>query len=310
MKPALIIIYNHRFDKNIEVVERIYKDRFSRIFHLMPFYDGNKENVIAVYDNSFCFQGYVAQGFKHFYKKEYAHYLFIADDMILNPEINENNYAEHFCLESESSFIPELRNVPRPDCHWHHDRDALHFNPFNRKNFNTKGIEIANLLPSPKDAAAIMEKFGIKNSKVSFNQVYGNIFKKFLFKTRLIIEDIFVYFHFYPYKTHYPLASSYSDIFVIDKNTIDKFSQYCGMFAASRLFAEIAIPTALALSANKIVTGKSVSKHTQKFAAFNSEIQLFLDKCSFDLSILLRRFPQNEMYIHPVKLSKWNTENI
>lgn len=39
---ALIVVYNHRYDRNIEVVERIYAGRFSNIFHLVPFYDGTK----------------------------------------------------------------------------------------------------------------------------------------------------------------------------------------------------------------------------------------------------------------------------
>ena len=310
MNPALIIIYNHRFDKNIELVERIYRNRFSNIFHLMPFYDGNKENVIAVYDNSFRFQGYIAQGLRHFFNKKFAHYIFVADDMILNPAINENNYTEHFALDSESSFIPELRNVPRPDTCWVHDRSALHFNPFDKKNFNTRGVETVSFLPDKELAEKIMGNFGVKNSSVTFYQVYGNIFRNFLYKLRLITEDIFTYHHFYPRKTRYPLASSYSDIFVVDKNTIAKFSQFCGIFATTQLFVEIAIPTALALSSKKIVTGNSLSKHTQKFAKYNAEIESFINNLNFDLSLLLQNFPENQMYIHPIKLSKWDTRNL
>jgi hypothetical protein len=79
---ALIIIYNHRYDKNIETVERIYKGRFSHIFHLMPFYDGDKPNVFPVYDNSYCFQAFVAQTFPSIFNKKFSHYFFVSDDMI------------------------------------------------------------------------------------------------------------------------------------------------------------------------------------------------------------------------------------
>jgi len=58
MKAALILIYNHRYDKNIEILEKIYSKRFSVIFHLVPFYDGNRDNVIPVYENSYYFEGY------------------------------------------------------------------------------------------------------------------------------------------------------------------------------------------------------------------------------------------------------------
>ena len=310
MKPALIVIYNHRFDRNIEVIEQIYRTRFSNIFHLIPFYDGKKENVIAVYENSLRFQGFVAQGFRHFFNDEFAHYLFVADDMVLNPVVNESNYTEHFALDSESSFIPGLRNVPQPTGSWIHNREALHFNPFNRRNFNTKGVEVAKFLPPKETAEKIMENFGIKNSPVTFHQVYGNLLHEFSYKLRLIVEDIFTYHSFYPRKTRYPQAASYSDIFIVDKNTIAKFSQYCGILAAMRLFVEVAIPTALILSGKKIVTGNSLSKHIQKHAKYDAEIQSFINKCNFDLSLLLQNFPENQMYIHPVKLSEWDIRNL
>ena len=60
---ALVVIYNHRFDGNISIVEDLYRERFSNIFHLVPFYDGDRPDVIPVYENSFQFQGYIAQGF-------------------------------------------------------------------------------------------------------------------------------------------------------------------------------------------------------------------------------------------------------
>ena len=74
---CLVIIYNHRYDQNIKILEQIYKGRFAAIYHLVPFYDGKKQNVIPVYESSYQFQGYVAQGMKYFYNNNYTHYLFI-----------------------------------------------------------------------------------------------------------------------------------------------------------------------------------------------------------------------------------------
>ena len=45
-RVALIIIYNHQYNKNIDILERIYNGRFSNIYHLVPFYNGEKQNVI------------------------------------------------------------------------------------------------------------------------------------------------------------------------------------------------------------------------------------------------------------------------
>lgn len=55
-KVALLVIYNHRYDKNIVRVKQIYAKRFSYIYHVMPFYDGNDLDVIPVFESSYCFQ--------------------------------------------------------------------------------------------------------------------------------------------------------------------------------------------------------------------------------------------------------------
>lgn len=57
-KIALLIIYNHRYDKNIPILDKIYEGRFSYVYHVVPFYDGDRENVIAVYENSYVLFGH------------------------------------------------------------------------------------------------------------------------------------------------------------------------------------------------------------------------------------------------------------
>ena len=73
-KIALLVIYNHRYDKNILRIEQIYEGRFSHIYHVVPFYDGNKENVITVFDSSFQFQGYISQAYQHLKNKKFSHF--------------------------------------------------------------------------------------------------------------------------------------------------------------------------------------------------------------------------------------------
>jgi len=88
-KIVLIIIFNHRYDDNLEKLDRIYKNRFSNVYYIMPFYDGPRLDVIPVYENSFCFQGYVAQALASFYMRDCTHYVFIGDDLLLNPNLNQ-----------------------------------------------------------------------------------------------------------------------------------------------------------------------------------------------------------------------------
>lgn len=109
-KVCLLIIYNHRYDANIEKLERIYQSRFSDICHIVPFYDGTKKNVIPVYECSFRFEGYVAQALKYI-NNSYEHYFSVADDAILNPAINEKNYREWFDLTDRSAFITFTKSL-------------------------------------------------------------------------------------------------------------------------------------------------------------------------------------------------------
>ncbi len=119
-KPVLVVIYNHHYPDNVAKIEHIYGERFSRIHHLMPFYEkrrdpnpaNHKFNIIPVYDNSHYHQSFIANGFSHYYHQDASHYIFIADDLMLNPQINENNYQKFFNLTPDSAYIEEVQNLP------------------------------------------------------------------------------------------------------------------------------------------------------------------------------------------------------
>lgn len=297
-KVALIVIYNHRYDNNIEIVEKIYEKKFDNIYHLVPFYDGVKKNVIPVYENSYYFQGYVAQGFKSYFNDEYTHYFFIADDMILNPAINQNNYLDSFLLTEDMSFVPWLKALPAKGF-WSHNLDALLYKT------NVPGLEIKKYLPSYREALNIINSKEIYTGSFSFKNVYG----KYSFKA---VAKFLIYSILNKVSLRkglkYPMVYSYSDIFIISSKTIDKFVKYCGIFAASNLFVELAIPTALILSSSLIRTEDELSFSGK--ALWNEQDYKILNPFNEDLISLLNNFPVNHIYLHPIKLSKWKTKGI
>lgn len=128
-KPALVIIYNHQFNRNIQPIEDLYRNRFSKIFHLVPFYEGNRPNVIPVYENSFYFQGYVSQAWSELKSAGAGHYIFVGDDLILNPMINEENYRTELAVDEETSFIPMLIEFHRMSTYWPRCREAVEWDP-------------------------------------------------------------------------------------------------------------------------------------------------------------------------------------
>jgi len=241
----------------------------------MPFYDGNKPNVIPVYENSHYFQGYLAQGLKSYFNEKYEHYFFVADDMILNPIINEENYKEIFKLDMETDFISGLF-YPK-NWYWPHTKNAIEYK------MKLVGLEIASQLPSYDVALEKMEHFGIKQEYISARYVFRK-------------------------RPSYPMAASYSDIAVISKYSIKKFCHYCGIFAASHLFVEWALPTSLVLACKKIVSEKDLT--LQGRALWTKEDYEILEKYEQNLKKLLDDFPQNYIYLHPIKLSKWNVDSL
>ena len=110
------------------------------------------------------------------------------------------------------------------------------------------------------------------------------------------------------YNLSYPLVGSYSDIFVISSTNIRQFCHYCGVFAATRLFVEIGLPTAVVLSAESIVQESDLS--LQGKALWTKEDYSILEKYCRELKMLLDNFPTNFLYLHPIKLSVWNTKSI
>lgn len=302
---VLIIIYNHKYDKNIEILEQIYKDRFSNIYHLVPFYTGVIKNVIPVYECSYNFQGYVSQGFKTYFKEEYKHYFFVADDLILNPIINEKNYTQHLKLNAKTSFLPEMITLHERVEFWPQVSEAFQWN------INFPGVEAKKELPDYDTALQLFAKFGLEIKPLRYLQIY----KKQEFPGLFKIKKNLYYFLLKrrqfknrnkEFHLSYPLVGSYSDIFVVSSDSIKQFSHYCGVFASTRLFVEVAVPTSLVLSAGEIITEKDLK--LQGEALWTKEQHKILDKYDGKLDLLLNDFPENHLYLHPIKLSKWKTE--
>lgn len=310
---ALLILFNHNYEKNIERLEGIYKNRFSNIYFIMPFYEGSKENVLAVYENSYYFQAYITQALKQLKDRKFVHYIFIGDDLILNPEINEINYKELFSIGRHDAFIPDFFTLNNPSetkpyrpfaPYWAHQNSAINFNA------KQDGIEVANYLPSYKDAEMLLKKHGLHFTAEMPRRMFipRPLFKRSWsirdnFRRLKVVIDNFKYLIFPP-KIPYPFVGSYSDILILPGAYKEKFIFYSGILAALRLFVEIAIPSALGYSVPKIVTEKDLCAkgHTYWGTKDFNDLEAKYE-CSLD--VLFKKFPDKCLYIHPIKLSRW-----
>ena len=172
------------------------------------------------------------------------------------------------------------------------------------------GVEINGQLPEYEIALLAFEKFGLKIKPLCFDQIWEapNSFKDW--KERIISDRSYLIrklkskLRNKKYNLSYPLVGSYSDIFIVSSDAIKIFCHYCGVFATTKLFVEVGLPTSLVLSAQEIITEKDLNLRGE--AIWTDEQYTILDKYKNNLSSLLEDFPENCIYIHPVKLSKWN----
>lgn len=182
------------------------------------------------------------------------------------------------------------------------------------------GLEINKSLPEFNTAVDIFKKNGIDYLPINWRQLNTgkiNIFdskKPFLIFKRLIIYSVFRVIFFskliYLFSTFklkklylkYPMVGSYSDIFIVDSKSIADFSHYCGIFAVTELFVEIAIPTSLVLTGAKISQESDLTLNGG--AIWHSdELNNILNDYDYSLKNLLNNFPKDKLYLHPIKLS-------
>lgn len=259
--------------------------------------------MIPVYCSSIYFQGYVAQAFKQIYKDSFDHYLFIGDDLILNPVINESNYRQHFRVDLETCFIPRLSPLAESKHYWSVNFEAILYN------VESPGVEAQQQMPSYEEAEQLLERHGIKNTALKMEQIWKHpasvkeYFQTIANDKKYLLRALRSKLGKNQYQLTYPLVRSYADIFLVSKNALPGFSHYCGVTATTRLFAELGVPTSLAFAAKKIVTEKELNLRGR--ALWTKSDLSILDQYQYDLTKLLSNFPAEHLYLHPVKLSKW-----
>jgi len=103
---------------------------------------------------------------------------------------------------------------------------------------------------------------------------------------------------------HYPLIDGYSDFIVIPQKHLKSFCYYCGVFAAMNLWVDAAVATAMVLSCESIKMEKDHNYNGVEL--WGDEQQFHEKKYQLNFQKFYQSFPQDQLYLHPVKLSKWN----
>lgn len=323
-KAALIVVFNHKYEKNIPKLDAYYSDRFSYIRYLMPFGSGDDPRSIRVVENGHCFSGHIAQGLQHYKAEEVTHYVFVGDDLILNPSLTEANLVEALGLPAQTAYIKSLSSADEARFRWP-------WAIYGYKALQSAKFNYAAELPPPAEARARFEQLGIRFSKPYPKTRRDVTWLEFPGKHRKLRELHWNLKFIRPYfvnladfissmgkPSDYPLLAGYSDFVVVPAGDIDAFAHYCGVFAATNMFAELAVPTALALACQSIQTELQTGDHfcdprarradtstMRGVELWASDIEKFCNEYRFSWQKLMDQYPRDVLYYHPVKLSMW-----
>jgi hypothetical protein len=293
---CLSFVFNHQFEENIPKLRKLYDDRFSTIRYLSPFSRSNAPDIIPISETSVHFQGYFAQALRHL-PRNCDYYVFCGDDLILNPNLNERNLIDRLNC-NDCSYIKYLNPI------WEHSFAWHKFEECNRFTENEYAIPYNNLLPSRKELLKIYESYGLVYRNIGFHNFDGIKEKRI---TTNKIKSGISYFLRSGNKRfiNYPLVEGYSDLIVIPQDHLELFCHYCGIFAAMNLWVDAAVATAIILSRSKIKTEKD-SNYSGTEYWNEQEIIERLKPISNKLDKIGEIFKENELYIHPIKLSSYN----
>jgi len=311
VNAKLIILFNHEFGQNVPRLRDLYKDRFEGIRYLMPFGEAGQSGVIPVYANATAFSAHIAQAYGAFKEDGVSHYVFAADDLILHPKLDRTNILSELRLTPDSGYIKNLASI----------EDAFYLWTYNggvKRSFKSR-FDYLRQLPPVDVALQRIKAHGLRAPKISIKSLraWNAPSWKDVLKTPFYLSE-WALSMAKPFP--YPLVFGYADFFVVPAAAMPLFARLCGLFGAMNLFAEIAIPTALALSVARINTELRMGDVFQRKSARPAEgqtwsgmelwtpkaVKAFEDSLGLSLSKLAATFPDKRLYVHPIKLSKWS----
>ena len=165
-KVCLVIIFNHQFNENIPKLRMIYANRFSQLRFIVPFYRGQDKDVISVFEGSYQFQGYFIQAYEKLLQCKAEWFLFIGDDVLLNPNITDENAYSMFALDNKQFYIENMTQFNKKGTiHW---ANAL----YAPRSLSSKSVSWKKVLPPYKNALEIFRHFFGE----SYNQIYEDDF--------------------------------------------------------------------------------------------------------------------------------------
>lgn len=321
---CFVVVFNHRYDQNFEKLAALYAGRFANVRFLVPAYTGSRPDVVPVLASSRYFHGYFWEGFARYHEPRFTHYVFVGDDLVLAKDLDAASLLSTLRLDERSGYVKSLRSVCAGSYKWVRGTGAIH-----AVNADPGLQRYAALLPAPDEWSARLRRHGVdpdvrhfsvrnlrKRSAVNVGGRYapyrgllGDLLRvalpvrwaRALAASRVPVLSRMARSNLRKRELPVAFASGYSDLVVVPAPAVAEFARTCGVFAAMGLFVEIAIPTALALTVDRIVTEKDLSRRGLELWTA-PDVAALEARCERNVA----RLPPEWLYVHPVKLSRWS----
>lgn len=274
--PCLCVVFNHPFPQALPVLDEIYTSRFPTIRYIMPFErPSDRDDVITVYRGSYHHQGFVTDAASKLRDVDCSHYIFIQDDVLLNPRINAGNLDRVLGIGPTDGFIPQLRSIDMDIGDWHWMPGILWRMWYPRNLLSGSGVDsmamMLRYLPHLDEAEARAARYGVSRpiirrsdksldeaSVISMIPHFGTLDRGLVAElNKIIVASLY---ETAPGKNiievPYPFAMTAwgADFYILPKKNLDMFSHYVGVLAAAAIFAEISVGTAMILTADNVKT--------------------------------------------------------
>ncbi len=325
---CLCIVMNHPHPENIEKLDRMYGDRFAKIFYLVPFYRSEDPRVITIYRGSYTHNAYITDAYDRLAQEDVSHYVVCQDDVLLNPRLNGRNLVNVFDLGPDEGFIDGFFPFPQLDKlnDWHWGLGVILKSLYPRSAFWGSGVDFENLfrfLPPRQAMLDIMARHGFTPERMSslgdkdIETFARGVSPDCLFgglkdqdpdrcaRNTGIIGDLFTSAFEYAGTANaldlrytFAMCGPQADFYIIPKTGLARYAHISGVLGANQIFAEVATPTALLLSAD----------HVRTTADVGVNMSFYLQADGYGEPEALAKLFESPNFLgaHPVKLSKFS----
>ena len=303
---TLCVMFNHAYPQNIPLLRKLLRPRFSDVVFIQPVVRSQDPDVFTSYRGSYNFQGLISDNLDKLISRGSSHYIFVHDDVFVNPLLNEDNIVERLGVGTNGAFItgvgPMGGRINGPAYRgWNWIVGVLWKLAYPTNTISGSGVQ--SLSRDFADLAGqtqqIADRYGFEFPPFSYDPSSPPPFTDPFGSQAMSDELVGVIFRGLfgegdPPSLTPPIALclGFSDFFVVDGAIMERVGHLFGVFAAANIFAEVAIPTALIHVADRLVQAHDVGVRTN-----------WSYEPSLSVETLIEEFRTGLLLAHPVKPS-------